>query len=350
MSASSFSSPSPPKRLRTKGTLTSSREVSREKTLPRTESTLYNTPFKSRNQSLCRPNTSDSQVKKAIKKLKGFLNKQWHFFQVSSLFNMDYSEVCMKRYARRLKEKLMSRLPDDSSTVYEVIYTTFPNLKLNDVDHEAVEITVVKINEEGNRTMAYNAVLFSWGARENMQQANAIFLPIMLCQGLKTLMNQVHVEFQLLHDCFVSPFDVRDDELRTLCVGIFDNSSYQDTDNIKLKFIPPNNVKSRSLNISLPANIFSELWKCIPKGDQDWGDAETTTFWKDFHTHTYNSFGIDLGRFGLSSIALPDIVFNKEMVKANRKEQLYLTLSFLMNLINPLCSVAPHVHEVVVLD
>lgn len=163
----SHSSPSPPKRSRTKTVL---KDVTHEMTYPRAELTPYNTPFKSR--SLCRPDTSDVQVKRAIKKLKGgifscllffilkfktkpltciiffspcstaFLNKQWYFFQVSPLFNMDYSEVCMKRYARRLKEKIMSRLPDDSPTVYQVAYSTFPHLKLNDVDHEAIEVWI----------------------------------------------------------------------------------------------------------------------------------------------------------------------------------------------------------------
>lgn len=69
------------------------------------------------------------------------------------------------------------------------------------------------------------------------------------------------MEFQLLHDCFISPFDVRDEELRALCVGIFDNSSYQDTENIKLKYVLPNQAKSKSFNVSLPVNILSELWK-----------------------------------------------------------------------------------------
>lgn len=348
MSESSISSPSPPKKARTKPTLRASRNVSGEITFPRTETTQYSTPFKNRNQSVCRPNTSSSQVKKAAQKLKGFLNKQWYFFQVSALFNMDYSEVSMKRYARRLKEKLMSRLPDDSSTSYKVTYRIFPHLKLNDVDHQAIEISIIKVSEEGNQSAAYNAVLFSWGAKENMQPANATFLPIMLCQGLKTLIKQVHVEFQLLHDCFISQLDVSGEEMRTLCIGIFDNSSYQESDNIKLKYVLPNQVKVGSLNISLPTNVFSELWKCISKSSPDWAEAEVTAFWEDVHIHTYKSFGIDLGGFRLAHITLPDISFNQEAVTAKRREQLYLVLCFLMNLINTPCSVAPHVHEVVV--
>lgn len=40
--------------------------------------------------------------------------------------------------------------------------------------------------------MAYNGILFSWGAKENMQPANATFLPILLCQGLMSKLSIDH--------------------------------------------------------------------------------------------------------------------------------------------------------------
>lgn len=73
-------------------------------------------------------------------------------------------------------------------------------------------------------------------------------------------MKQIHTEFQLLHDCFISPFDMQDEELRTLTVGIFASSSYKDKEDIKIKYSLPQKRKSGVLDISLPTNILSNLW------------------------------------------------------------------------------------------
>lgn len=56
------------------------------------------------------------------------------------------------------------------------------------------------------------------------------------------------------------------------------------------------------------------LFYSVPRTGQELSDTEITAFWKDFHTHTYNSFGIELGRFRLSHISFPDIAFNYEAV------------------------------------
>lgn len=63
-------------------------------------------------------------------------------------------------------------------------------------------------------------------------------------------------------------------------------------------------------------NFFCFCFFCfsIPKGSQEWSDTEITSFWKDFHYHTYNSFGIELGGFGMAHISLPDVAFNQEAV------------------------------------
>lgn len=69
MKRSSLSSLSSPRRRKQYGSSTGSRDASREVT--RVESTLYNTPFKGRRQSICLPNKDDAHAKRAIKKLKG---------------------------------------------------------------------------------------------------------------------------------------------------------------------------------------------------------------------------------------------------------------------------------------
>lgn len=131
--------------------------------------TPYSTPFRSRNQTVCAPNVKDANVKRAVGKLKSkdhppkyvffnnydctpippdinvaeLLKKQWYVFNVSPLFNLNYNEAHLKRYARRLREKLTARLSDESTVEYEVSYALYPNLQLNDMDDEAIEVFVL---------------------------------------------------------------------------------------------------------------------------------------------------------------------------------------------------------------
>lgn len=71
------------------------------------------------------------------------LKKQWYVFNVSPLFNLNHNEAHLKRYARRLREKLTARLSDESTVEYEVSYALYPNLQLNDMDDEAIEVLVL---------------------------------------------------------------------------------------------------------------------------------------------------------------------------------------------------------------
>ncbi|XP_026277226.1 centromere protein L-like isoform X2 [Frankliniella occidentalis] len=336
----SFSLPSPPRRMRR-------REQSHNTiglTAPKAVSTPYNTPFKSRNQSLRCPNVIDKNTKKAVSQLKDLLNKQWYIFNVSPLFNMDYTEVSLKRYARRLKTKLTSRLSDSSAVEYEVSYAPYKNLQLNEIDHGAIEVLVEKMTESGNRSIAYYAILLSWGASSEMQPENAVYLPILICRGLKSIIKQVHTEFQLVHDCFVNSIHMNAEEMRILSIDIFDSSSYQE-DEIKLRYHLPQNMKSGELDISLPTFVLSNLWKSIHK-HKEWTDEEVTTFWVEIHNHTYRAFGIELGHCILAKVTLPDISFTQEAVYVKKKEHMYLFLSHLMSLCNHLTTVVPFVHEV----
>lgn len=336
----SFASPSPSKRSRKSGFSKSSRDFSNTG-LSKLGSNPYNTPFKSRNQSLCRPNIEDTQTKRAVGKLKHFLNRKWYTFNVSPMYNLNCSEVSFKRYARRLKETLLARLSEQTETEYEVSYSLYSNMKLNNIDHEAIEITVVKIPVTGNRSIAYNAILLSWGATRKMQPENATFLPILLCCGLKNVIKQVHWEIQAIHDCFISPFDVHDEEMRMLTVGILQNFTYENDSVIKLRYNLPQNSKSGNLDITLPILVLSKLWKCIHGTDaHQLSDEEATMFWREFHSHTYRSFGIDLGHCGLVMVSFPDAILSPDAILARRKEHMYLLLSFLMSLNTSLTSVA----------
>ncbi len=59
---------------------------------------------------------------------------------------MDFTEVSLKRYARRLKTKLASRLSDTSAVEYDVSYEPY-NLQLNDNDHKALEVSTHKLRK-----------------------------------------------------------------------------------------------------------------------------------------------------------------------------------------------------------
>ncbi|XP_033096377.1 centromere protein L-like [Anneissia japonica] len=271
---------------------------------------------------------------------KLLVNKTWHTYCLTPLYNFSYNPSQLKKYSRHLSAQLKAEankgtgVGTDEALLDRAVFRVFKGLAVGADDSEAVEVTVTS-KRSGSTQTQFNAVLISVEAdfdeAEQMKVANDFTrLPLLLVKGPAATTSAVLNFLQTEFDCIIKPL-MFCPILKTPPLFLTEDSKKP----IELLYSVPEEVKGlQSITMTIEAKDAKILWDRIhEEGSSEVTGEEVAAYIKSLECHFFRHFRVYLAAMKITRIGTTvAFVGHKGKLKILSENQVIHILAYLTEL------------------
>ncbi|XP_071957408.1 centromere protein L-like [Antedon mediterranea] len=275
---------------------------------------------------------------------KQLINKTWHTYCVTPMYQFSYETDQMKKYSQHLSAQLKSEankgtgVSCDESFADRAVFRVLKGLAIGADDSEAVDITVTSKKAGISKTI-FSAMLISVEAQvgDQMQIANHNFtnLPLLLVKGPVAISRTVVDFLQTGFDCVINPLQFCPMELAwmvTVWTGFTEDGSKKPTE---LFYKVPDEVKGlQRITLTIEADDAKALWDSVhEEGSNEVTGEEVAAFIKSLERHFYRHFKVHLDAMTITRIGTGVAYVGQEgRLKILSENQVIQVLAYLTDL------------------
>ncbi|XP_043799395.1 centromere protein L-like [Apis laboriosa] len=310
----------------------------------RTIHTMYTPRTRGRQQFSLGISFAPAEEIEDINTLQELLNKTWTIFGVSTLFNFYQDEICLKQYAKKLREEVANNLTQEDVT-YNTEFCIMENIILrpSPMDPPPIKIEVYSEknnNEESSKKCIYKGIFLSWRTTKNTLTDNSIRLPLLLCRSTQGTMGIVHTILSRMFDCMIVTLSAHEDDLLWLIPIVITPTTKEEQpkskDEIHMEYKIPELPDTDTITIKFKILDLIKILTVIIKDQNDEASLEMTfnlehieKFREVLYSQILELAGLQLGLCTLHKIHLPTLTIMENKMKVMSADTMNRVLLYL---------------------
>ncbi|XP_033754986.1 centromere protein L-like [Pecten maximus] len=250
------------------------------------------------------------------KDFKGLTMKTWRSFKLTPLYGFSTNPRDLKKIANILSAHIEAEKRKgifmDNTLMGKAYISVYKDLKVTDVDPEAIQIVVKGKNPNGEDIIQLTAVLCGVDMQENhiksTMRDNFTYFPVMLVKASVTMSSAVISWLEMQYDCKVTPLTLSSYDLAWM-VSMWSGMENQKgkTKPVELLYSVPKECEGlTSINYSIDPEDCKDLWERIHDKDEiDFTSEEVQVFIRCLEAHFFRVFKVKVSAMSLVRIGTP---------------------------------------------
>ncbi|XP_021365858.1 centromere protein L-like [Mizuhopecten yessoensis] len=250
------------------------------------------------------------------KDFKGLTLKTWRSFKLTPLYGFSTNPRDLKKIANVLSAHIEAEKRKgifmDNTLMGKAYISIYKDLKVTDVDPEAIQIIVKGKTANGEDTIQLTAVLCGVDMQENHIKAtmreNFTYYPVMLVKASVSLSNTVISWLEMQYDCKVTPLTLSSYDLAWV-VSMWSGMKNENgkTKPVELLYSVPKECEGlTSINYSIDPEDCQDLWERIHDKDEvDFSSEEVQKFIRSLEAHFFRVFKVKISAMSLVRVGTP---------------------------------------------
>ncbi|XP_060080286.1 centromere protein L-like [Ylistrum balloti] len=254
--------------------------------------------------------------KEQQKDFKGLTMKTWRSFKLTPLYGFSSNPRNLKKIANALSAHIEAEKRKgifmDNTLMGKAYISIYKDLKVTEVDPEAIQIIVKGKNATGEDTIQLTAVLCGVDMQENHIKAamreNFTYFPVMLVKASLSMCNAVTRWLEMQYDCKVTPLSLSSYDLAWM-VSMWSGMKNENGKTKPVEFlysVPKECEGLSSINYSIDPEDCQDLWERIHDKDEvDFTSEEVQKFIRSLEAHFFRIFKVKISAMSLVRIGTP---------------------------------------------